>query len=81
MTIPDRLADEWGRDTLPRTVLEAVVVEAYRQARLSQGEVGTLLGLSFAQTEALLRERGIPLQYSLEDFEADRQANRNLLTA
>ena len=80
VTIPDRLAEEWGRETLPRTILEAVAIEGYRQARLTQGEVGALLGLNFAQTEAFLRERGVSLHYDLEDFEADRQANQKLLS-
>jgi predicted HTH domain antitoxin len=79
VTIPDRLADEWGREVLLRTMLEAVAIEGYRQERLSQGEVGELLGLGFSQTEAFLRERGIALHYDLDDLEADRQANRKLL--
>jgi predicted HTH domain antitoxin len=80
ITIPDHLADEWGRERLSRTILEAVAIEGYRQERLSQGEVGALLGLSFSQTEAFLQERGIPLHYDSEDFEADRDANQKLLS-
>jgi predicted HTH domain antitoxin len=80
VTIPDRVADEWGREALPRIILEAFVLEAYRQERLTQGEVGSLLGLGFSDTEAFLRHHGAMLHYDVDDLEADRQAHEKLVS-
>lgn len=57
---------------VPRGVLEAVAVEGYRDGALSRAEVARLLGLSFWETEAFLRERRAYLLYTEEDFEQDR---------
>ena len=80
VSLPDQLADLWDRETLPRTILEALAIESYRSERLTQGELGALLGLGFAETEAFLRAHGAPLHYDLEDLEADRRANAKLLS-
>ena len=79
-TIPDRLVDELDYESRARIALEATVIEGYRLERLSQGEVGELLGLSFSQVEQFLRERGVTLHYDLEDLEADQRANLRLLS-
>jgi predicted HTH domain antitoxin len=57
---------------LQRGVLEAVAVEGYRSGALSRDEVARLLGLSFWETEAFLRERRAYLLYTEEDFKQDR---------
>lgn len=57
---------------VPRRVLEAVVLEGYRSGALSRGEVGRLLGLSFWETEALLKERQAYLSYTDADLAQDR---------
>ena len=79
ISIPDRLADELGREALPRTLLEALAIEAYRRERFTAGEIGDLLGFGFAETEAFLKERGVPLLYDADDIEADRRANSGLI--
>lgn len=58
---------------LPRGVLKAVAVESYRARALSRDEVGRLLGLSFWDAEAFLKERQAYLAYSEEDLEQDRR--------
>ena len=47
------------------------MIERYRGGRLSHRQVGEALGLNYWQTEALLEERGVPLNYVLTDLDAD----------
>ena len=58
-------------DAVGRHVLEDAAIESYRAGRLSQRQVGAMLGLDYWQTEAFLQERGVPLNYSAADLEAD----------
>ena len=68
ITLPESLQDVLAsrlasEDQLPRWVLEAVVIEAYRERLLSRGKLGELLGLSFQEREDLLSARGVPYNY------------------
>ena len=64
------LRDAWGSG-LDQAAFEGLVVESYRAARLSAGEVAELLGLgSSLEAVSWLGQRGVPLNYSLE---ADRR--------
>jgi predicted HTH domain antitoxin len=47
------------------------VIERYRAGRLSQRQVGEALGLNYWQTEVFLQGRGVQLNYSVADLEAD----------
>jgi predicted HTH domain antitoxin len=69
--IAKHLENAW-RD-VPRGTLEAVAVEGYREGALTRDQVGRLLGLSFWETEAFLKERKAFLAYTEEDFEQDRK--------
>ena len=74
--MPDSVARQWG-DTpqeIARHVVEDAVIERYRSGRLSQRQVGEALGFDYWQTEAFLRERGVPVNYSVADLEADESA-------
>ena len=53
--IAKRLQAAWRN--VPRGALEAVALEGYRDGTLARDEVGHLLGLSFWETEAFLKER------------------------
>jgi predicted HTH domain antitoxin len=68
--IARRLKDAW--QDLSRGTLEAVAVEAYRDGTLSRDQVGRLLGLSFWETEAFLKQRQAYLAYTEEDLQSDR---------
>jgi predicted HTH domain antitoxin len=72
--LPDTLAKMFGdtAEARSRRLTEDVALEEYRAARLSQRQVGEMLGLDYWQTERLLAERGVRLNYSLDDLEADR---------
>ena len=69
--IAQRLETAW-RD-LSRGALEAVALEGYRDGTLTRDQVGRLLGLSFWDTEAFLKERQAYLAYNEEDLEQDRR--------
>lgn len=69
--IAKRLESAW-RD-LSRGALEAVAVEGYRDGTLSREQVGRVLGLSFWETEAFLKERQAYLAYDEHDLEQDRR--------
>jgi predicted HTH domain antitoxin len=75
LELPEDIATQLGnawRD-LSRGTLEAVAVEGYREGALTRDQVSRLLGLSFWETEAFLKERQAYLAYTEEDFEQDRK--------
>ena len=59
---------------MPRRALEAIAVEGYRSGALTRGQVGRLLGFSFWETEAFLKERQAYLPYDENDLEQDRRS-------
>ena len=77
--IPDdlerRLRDGWV--DIPRKVLEAVALEAYRSRALTGAEVQRLLGLgSRWDLEAFLKQAGVFLDYDQADLARDLEAPR-----
>jgi predicted HTH domain antitoxin len=59
---------------LSRAAIEALSIEGYRTGKLSAYQVQKLLGFEDRwQTQDWLATRGIPLNYTSEDLEADRQ--------
>jgi hypothetical protein len=46
-------------------------VEGYRAGRLTQRQVGAMLGLDYWQTETFLNERAVLLNYSAADLADD----------
>lgn len=81
MEIPEELAERLGADParLPAQALEALVLEAHRQGKLSEAEVGRMLGIaSRFQLDRFLKDHGIELAYTREDLEYERQMHREL---
>jgi predicted HTH domain antitoxin len=74
--LPEEIARqlEASWENMPRRALEAIAVEGYRSGALTRGQVGRLLGQSFWETEAFLKERQAYLPYDEADLEADRRA-------
>jgi predicted HTH domain antitoxin len=63
--------DAWG-DQIDQKGLEALALEGYRDGKLSLGKLAELLGLATTQdADRWLAERGIALNYSVEDFRND----------
>ncbi len=78
---PDLLAHAFGTTPEARTqrLTEDAAIEEYRVGRLSQRQVGEMLGLDYWQTERFLTERNVPLNYSFCDLEADRATLHEVL--
>ena len=79
--IPEELASRLGSGPiqLPRQALEALVLEAHRQGKVSEAEVGSLLGIeSRFQVERFLTEHGVELAYTRDDLDYERQVHREL---
>jgi hypothetical protein len=80
LDIPDDLAATLaaaGQDPA-RAALEAIALDAYRQQRLSGYQLRTMPGISSRyELDGFLKERQV-YDYTLEDFEKDLAANREL---
>lgn len=81
--MPDQVASQWGAtpDAVGRHLMEDAAIEGYRAGRLSQRQVGAMLGLDYWQTEAFLQERGVPLNYSTTDLTADEATLDKILAS
>lgn len=79
--MPDQVARQWGAtpDTVGRHVMEDAAVEGYRAGRLTQRQVGAMLGLDYWQTETFLSGRSVPLNYSATDLVADNATLEKIL--
>ncbi len=79
--MPDQVARQWGETPIAvgRHVMEDAAVQGYRTGRLSQRQVGAMLGLDYWQTESFLHERGIPLNYTADDLADDQATLENIL--
>lgn len=64
---------------LEQAAKEALVIEGYRTGHLGLVEVAQALGLpTTILALEWLNQRGVPLDYTLEDLEADRRALADL---
>lgn len=72
--LPDHVARSFGEtaDLRSRRVMEDTAIQEYRAGRLTHRQVGEMLGLDYWQAERFLAEQKVPLNYSLNDLEADR---------
>ena len=79
--LPDELSQAIstpGAD-LSRAALEALAAEAYRERKISDFQLGRLLGLETRmEVDSFLKARGVELEYSPEDLERDRETLRRL---
>jgi hypothetical protein len=76
LDIPDDLVQqlaEEGKD-LSRAALEALAIDAYRMERITGFQLRTLLGIpSRYDLDGFLKQHGVMLEYTIEDFEKDRK--------
>ena len=64
---------------LARTLLETLALEAYRERKLSTGQLRRLLGLeSRYELDGFLKAHRVWLDYGVEDLERDRETHRKL---
>ncbi len=80
ISIPDKFVprSEFSGE-VSRQMLEAYVIENYRQEKMSLGQLAELLDLSIDQANAFLKQRNIPLNYGLDDLGEDFRAVETLL--
>jgi predicted HTH domain antitoxin len=77
--IEDELRRLFGRG-LDDAVRQALVVEAFRAARLSIGQAAELLGLTVDAANCLMQNRGVRQEGpSLDDIEREANGLRNRL--
>ena len=77
--IPDELASRvTTTGDLSRRALEAFALEELRAARITEVELRKMLGLERIELDGFLKAHGIYQEYTLEDFEEERRALKEL---
>ena len=86
MTITVEIPDDLARQIVAegqepaRQALEGMAVEAYRAHRITGAQLRRLLGLpSRYELDAFLKDRGVWLDYTLEDFRRESEVTAPLL--
>ena len=75
--IASRIASEGG--DLSRLALEALAVEEYRQGHLHKPDLRRLFGFETSyEIDGFLKAHGVYDEYTLEDFERERKALKEL---
>jgi len=78
--IPDDIAArlaQTGTD-LSRRALEGLVLEEYKNGHLTKPELRKMLGLGRLALDGFLKSHQVFDEYTLEDFEAERRALKEL---
>jgi predicted HTH domain antitoxin len=82
INIPDDFADVLGAtaEERERRAREALALELYREGKISLRRMGELAGVGgdYWAADRLRAQHGVPLNYAVEDLEADRQAAHRL---
>ena len=83
ISIPDEFADVLGSSTEERDqrAREALALELYREGKISLRRMGELVGVGadYWAAENFRALHKAPLNFSMEDLEADRRAAEKLL--
>jgi hypothetical protein len=78
--IPDDVAarlSESGAD-LPRRALEGFALEELRSGHITELQLRKMLGLARIEMDSFLKAHGVYQTYTLEDFEKEREALKDL---
>lgn len=87
MTLILELPDAWkqllGLDNADAAgrAREMLVIESYREGKISRGQAAEMLGLGFHEAEALFKRYGADQQPAWEELEQSTQAFRSLIEA
>ena len=78
--IPDAIAPRLIEDggDIARVALESVALEALRAGRITEVQLRQMLGLGRIELDGFLKGHGIYQDCTLEDFEQERQALKEL---
>ena len=80
ITIPEDITNRLHTDAheLQRRVMEKIAVELYQEGA-GEEQIRRLLNLDTRfEVHALLKRHGVPLRYTLQDLEDDRETLRRL---
>ncbi len=80
--IPEDIADRLravAGSSLEQSARESLLIEAYRRGFVSVGRLAEMLGMGVIEADRWLAGRQVPINYTREDLEADRQTLDNLL--
>jgi hypothetical protein len=78
--IPDEIAarlTQTGSD-LSRRALEGLALDEYKNGHLSKPELRAMLGLGRIELDGFLKSREVFDEYTLEDFEEEHRALKEL---
>lgn len=77
--IPDDIAARLAEaGDLARRALESFALEELKAGRITEPELGRMLGLARLQIDGFLKSHGVYDDYTLEDFEQERAALKSL---
>ena len=77
--LPDDIVRVLPWQDIPRHMLENIALEGYQTGHLSEEQVRRLLGYSTRlEVHGFLKEHDVPLRYTLEDLEKDREVHQRL---
>jgi hypothetical protein len=77
--LPDDIVRVLPWQDIPRHMLENIALEGYQTGHLSEEQVRRLLGYSTRlEVHGFLKDHDVPLRYTLEDLEKDREAHQRL---
>jgi hypothetical protein len=78
--IPDSIASrlEQSGGDLPRRALEGFALEELRSGRITEAQLREMLGLARIELDGFLKAHGIYQKYTVEDFEDERRAVKEL---
>ena len=80
--IPDDIAERLGdcvNEGLSRRALEALLAEEYRLGRLNKPDLRRLLGFETSyEIDGFLKAHNVYEDYTMEDFEREREALKSL---
>lgn len=81
LDLPDDIVEqltEKGQD-LSRAALEALAIDAYRMNRITGYQLSQLLEIpSRDELDGFLKRHGVPLEYTIEDFESEGATSARL---
>ena len=84
MRITVELPDDLAGQVIPagsdpsRAALEDIAVEAYREGRLTEHQLATLLGVDRYSLDGFLKQRGVWLDYTMDELQREVEAGERL---
>jgi hypothetical protein len=70
--LPRDITEQTNGTDLTAKAKEALLVELYREEKITQHQLGEALGLDDYETDGLLKQYGVGFDLSLEEFEGQR---------